>query len=73
MVLRTGKPGVCLGNNSAGHTPPDPAGPDHRIRVNSSKCVFLTCDGKDCMAAMVRCWYAVSHGLCIRPGAAPCP
>lgn len=69
MVTGTGKPGVCLDNISAGTVSPEPAGPDQKVRVNSSKCVFLTCDGKDCIALLERCAWCISQGLCIRPGA----
>lgn len=74
MVLRTGKPGVCLDNNSAGNTPPDPSLLDRRDPVPvrpSLRCVFLTCDLKDCMVFVERCAWCVSQGLCIRPGSNP--
>ena len=72
MVVRTGKSTGCLVNNFGGASSPVPA---HQGRNNppvlrtSSRCVFLTADRLDCMAALERCAWLISQGLCIRPGA----
>jgi hypothetical protein len=73
MKVGTGKPGLCLSNNSAGATSPEPSrdrGDVDPVRT-SSRCVFLTCDLKDCMAYCERCFWVISQGMCIRdrPGA----
>jgi hypothetical protein len=69
MEIGTGKPGVCLDNNSAGTSTPGPS-LDRRepepVRVTSSRCVYLTCDLKDCMAFLERCSWVINQGLCIR-------
>lgn len=68
MVLGTGKPAFCLDNNFGSATPPGPSldrrEPDP-VRT-SSRCVFLTCDLKDCMAFLERCSWVINQGLCIR-------
>jgi hypothetical protein len=68
MKVGTGKPGLCLSNNSAGVTPPEPSQLDRGdvdpVR-SSSRCVYLTCDLKDCMAFLERCSWVINQGLCI--------
>jgi hypothetical protein len=74
MVLGTGKPAFCLDNNFGSATPPEPSQVDRGdvdpVRT-SSRCVFLTCDGKDCIAFLERCSWVISQGLCLCPGANP--
>ena len=71
MVLRAGKSTGCLDNNSGGASSPVPDGVGVGVKpvTISSRCVFLTCDGLDCMALLERCAWSISQGLCIRPGA----
>jgi len=67
MKVGTGKPGLCLSNNSAGVTPPEPSrdrGDVDPVRT-SSRCVYLTCDLKDCMAFLERCSWVINQGMCI--------
>lgn len=72
MRLRTGKTTGCLVNISGGTPTPCPTHqgrPNHPVLRTTSRCVFLTADGLDCMATLERCAWSVSQGLCIRPGA----
>jgi hypothetical protein len=73
MVLGTGKPAFCLDSISGSATSPGPAGLDRDnlpVQDNSSpRCVFLTCDLKDCMAFCERCSWVIAQGMCIRPEA----
>jgi hypothetical protein len=71
MKVGTGKPGLCLSNNSTGVTPPEPSQGDRGEPdpvQTSSRCVFLTCDLRDCMVWCERCAWVISQGLCTRPG-----
>ena len=72
MKIGTGKPAFCLGNNFGGALQPEPTLADRGVPdpvQSSSRCVFLTADRLDCMAALERCAWLISQGLCIRPGA----
>ena len=71
MKVGTGKPGLCLDNNSAGATSPEPSpvdrvGSDPVQTSSLRRCVYLTCDLKDCMAFCERCSWVISQGFCIR-------
>jgi hypothetical protein len=75
MKVGTGSKADCLDNNSGYASQPGPSLADRRepepVRVTSSRCVYLTCDLKDCMAYCERCFWVINQGLCIRnrPGA----
>jgi hypothetical protein len=73
MEIGTGKSSFCPVNNFGGPVSPgspDPSREDLPARDNSShRCVFLTCDRKDCMAFCEPCSWVISQGMCIRPEA----
>jgi hypothetical protein len=73
MKVGTGSKADCLGNISGCASPPGPSladrGEPDPVRTSSKRCVFLTCDLKDCMAFCERCSWIITQGLCIRPGA----
>lgn len=73
MKVGTGSKADCLDNISGYARPPGPSrldrGDEDPVRITSSRCVFLTCDLKDCMAFLERCSWIINQGKCIRPGA----
>jgi hypothetical protein len=69
MKVGTGSKADCLDNNSGYASQPGPSLADRRepepVRVTSSRCVYLTCDLKDCMAFLERCSWVINQGMCI--------
>lgn len=68
MKVGTGKPAFCLDNNSGVALQPGPSldrGENNPVRP-SSRCVYLSCDLRDCIAFMERCSWVINQGMCIR-------
>jgi hypothetical protein len=68
MVTGTGKSAISLDKIFCGTSEPEPSQVDRGDDPvqTSSRCVYLTCDLRDCIAFLERCSWVINQGMCIR-------